>query len=246
MAYVASADVIAWIGAAYDSVSDLTAAHVADFITKADGRVNNAANEHFWPFNAVDSSATDGTDTYVTPADVEMASRHLAAYYALLQLKSKNATTQHDEMIGFHLDQGEFFLNQLRSGAALPANRYRDEGLTFGDGSQGWELSTSEAFLAATSPLDSGDPPHILADTVAISANSTRTAGPTAAELADMRLGTEYTVAFVDGYRRWVFRALDSRLYSDDVTSLKVSYQWDYRKDFAKPRRFTGRLLCGA
>src|SRR3990167_2275139 len=112
MAYTTSTLVIAEIGVEYDSTTDLTATNVTDFIAEADKIVNDAANERYVKFNAIGSSKTDGTDTYVTPGTVALASRHLSAALCLKKLRAVNANAPLSDRINFNLDQAEFYLAQ--------------------------------------------------------------------------------------------------------------------------------------
>jgi hypothetical protein len=109
----------------------------------------------------------------------------------------------------------------------------------------GSQLVTDQAFLAATSPLDSGDPPHIIKESVRISSASTVAAGQTftAAEAANMRNGVDFEVDWAEKYGKWVFHSLNSNI--TDMTTVKVTWLWDYRRKFGDEAKCSGVLRSG-
>ena len=241
MAYTTTTLVTNEIGTDYDSTTDLTTAHVTAFLAQADGLIDGARYEHYNEFNA-----TAGTPA--TPALIAQCSKNIALAMCLRQLRARGSGSILDNRIDEAATLGELALDQLRAGEFVKTETQSTETLSFGDGSQSWELGTDEAFVASTSPLDSGDPPHILKDTFALLSTSTvdGSAGFTAAELADMRIGREYRVTFRPEYRRWVFKALDSgRINSTNVTTFNVTYDWDYRKDFRNEAHRSGVVWVG-
>ncbi len=77
-----------------------------------------------------------------------------------------------------------------------------------------------------------------------LSSNSTVSGSFTAAELSRMRNGHEYQVDWSPDYGKWVFTAHDSRIYND-VSTLKVIYHWDYKRDFGDESHVSGVFLTG-
>ena len=226
----------------YDTTADLTTAHLTAIITKVSADIDAAGSKHYWPFNAHDA-------TVVTPIVIQDCATWLALARGLVQLQGKNANSSHGEMINFAFDRGELTLEQLRSGTLkIPPEKTSNETLTFGDGTQHWELQTDEAFMASTTPLDAGEPPNIFKGSVRISSSSTVDggAGFTAGELADMRVGIEYKVKYRPEYARFVFHGRYGRLSdTSKVTTLKVTYHWDYQKKYADQGNFSGYQLGG-
>ncbi len=222
--------------------ADLTTAHVTAFITKASADIDAAGSKHYWPFNAHDASV-------VTPIVIQECATWLALARSLVQLQGKNANSSHGGLIDFALDEAKDTLDRLRAGSLkIPPEKTSNETLSFGDGTQHWELQTDEAFMASTTPLDAGEPPNIFLGSVRISSGSTvdGDAGFTKEELADMRVGIEYKVKYRPEYARFVFHDHDGRLSdTSKVTTLKVTYHWDYLKRYADAGNFSGVQLGG-
>jgi hypothetical protein len=231
MAYTTSTLVTNWIGANY-VVGDLAAADITAFIARADGLINTAVAKKYYPFNATGSSKTDGTTTYLTPQMVELASTHLAVSLALRQIRVQANNSTLKDSADLHWETGVGLLNQLADpGFEMAPAVYLNETMVWGTQSQAWTLAVTQAFLAVTSPLDSGDPPNIKESSVRIGSGTTTSyAGVTAAQLKDMRLGPEFTVHWDGGYQRYIFDANHPALYSA-LTTLKVTWEWDYRRD---------------
>lgn len=244
MAYCTNAHVIDMIGTNYDSSNDLTSAEIDVYITRADALIDAESQPNYYPFNATGSTKTDGTDTYTTPKLVQMCSIHLATSYSMMQLRAMVPNNTLAEAALFHMDQGTVLLNKLRDPAfKLSPHTWRNYTLTFGTSAVSWSLGSEEAFIEPTA-LDSGDPPNILEDTVRIgSTTSTTRTDVTAAQLQQARLGIEYTVRWDAKYQRYVFTANDPKLYSN--TTLKVTFEWDYRRDRGREPHFSGVIFSG-
>lgn len=239
MSYCAVNDVTDELGTAYDSTTDLTTAQVTEFIVQADGVIDHAASRHYWPFNAHDSA------TYQTPEHVKRASIDLAVAYSLQKLRATARATALTDRIDMYFEKAGGALEELASGTAwIEPESVATETLSgFTVPTWGWELDETQAFVAATSPLDSGDAPNIFPDSAAILSTSTPGADVTftAAQMANMRTGVEFAVHYSPGHRRWVFNAIHSEL--KDVTTLNITYRWDYRRQFADMRLKSGVLL---
>ena len=237
MAYTTTTLVINWLGTSYDTGTDLTSANVTAFIDKADDIINASCQPRYYRFNAENGTKTDGTDTYITPGLVVQTSTHLAAGYALLQLRAKGLNTPLANSAEFHIDQANFYLGLLKNPSfKLDPETWRNYTLTWGTQAESWDLPNNEAFISPTA-LDSADPPNILEDSVRIGSGSTST-------LLNARLGREFDVRWDQGYQRYVFTANDGKLYETSIET-KITFEWDYRRDRGKESHLSGVLLCG-
>lgn len=246
MAYTTATLVTNWIGANYVA-GDLAAGDITAFIARADGLIDSACAKKYYPFNATGSTKTDGTTTYVTPQMVELASTHLAVSLALRQIRVQANNTVLKDAADLHWQTGVGLLNQLADpNFEMPPAVYLNEAMTWGTAAQAWTLATNQAFLAVTSPLDSGDPPNIKESSVRVGAGTTTTyGGVTAAQIKDMRLGQEFSIRWDAGYQRYIFEADHPALYSG-TPALKVTWEWDYRRDRgAEGPSFTGVFASG-
>jgi hypothetical protein len=250
LAYVDRTLAINWLGTAYDATNDLTNANIDAFIVKADGLVDTWASPRYNLFNAYGSSKTDGTDTYTTPPLVINAALHQTVAWCFNQIRARTSNTSLAEVVAHYEDRAQFYMDLLANGPLLPPERYRDETLSAGDGTQGWELSTSEAFIGVSpsgSPLDNGiDPPFIHRDSVVVSSSSTvaSAASFTAAEAADMQIGVDFDVTFEPRRRKWVFEYKNGVITSD-FTTLQVSYLWDYQRSVGDEGGNSGVMHAG-
>lgn len=216
MAYSTSdlvTDLIDPTGEFLDQLKTLTDAQIDAYIAKVDGKINDRLGGGFFPFNAT-------TATPDTPDTIKEISRHWAMAESVRQLVGVNnqaamdLADRHETIAMAHLQ------NVMTNGLAPET---ATDTLTFGTAdSVAWTLAVDEAFLAATTPLDSGDPPNILPSTVRITGGTYSGSG-----LTDMRNDVEFRVNYQPGYQRWVFTALLTDLYQD-VTGLQVTYEWNY------------------
>lgn len=221
MAYCVAADVKDWIPATYDSTTRMPDADITTLITKADGYIDAAAAQAGYNrFNAT-------TATPATPEMVHLASRHLSTAFALEQI---NVNDNFRERIERHKQQAEEYIALLTSEYGLKPETKTNETLTFGSASrEDWELDENQAFLAATSPLDSGDVPNIAAQTVSVY-SATGITNP-----SQLRNGIDFRVWYDQHWQKWVFERLTSDL--QDAATVAVSYLWDYRRVRGHSRR---------
>ncbi len=222
MAYTTNALVLDIIGPYVDTTAvtgDLPTAEIDAHIAKVDGRIDDRLGGLFYPFNAT-------TATPDTPDTIKAISLNWSVAECLKQIVGVNnlgAMQLAEKHEGMALRDLEWIF--LNPDTWMKPETKSAESLTFGsDQTYAWQLQDYEAFLSLTSPLDSGDPPNILPSTVRISAGT----GVTNATY--MRNGIEFTVAYSPQYQRWVFTALESKLYDGSITGLQVTYNWDYRR----------------
>ena len=231
MAYIDLDDVKRSLPTGFDNTTVLPDADITDLIGQADDKVDAQLAAYYFPFNA------HGSATHPTPDIVKQASRKIATGMALRQLGNVY-NTEDAERGQLLIEEGLADALVLVSGdVQLKLNSTTGEALTWGTGSPSWGLQTDEAFLASTSPLDSGDPPHILTDTVRIDGGSGVTG------LTNMRNGTEFSVCWEIGYQRYVLKAHTSDLTG--ATSPTVAYEWDYRRMRGDSNRWNGALASG-
>jgi len=247
MAYSTAALVTAWLGTNYNSTTDLTTAQVTAHIVQADGELDALLSRKFYKFNATDSSLTDGTDTYTTPPILEEASKHLSVVKCMEQIGAKNA----NPVYAAKLDADNAAWRERIQFMLSPDFRsytwtYRNETLTFGTNATSWDLDTYQARIGVPSGgiLDSGDPPHIIADSVQISSSSTTDGTFTAAQAATMRNGYEFFVYWSPKHQDWIFQANTGDI-TDHITTLKVTYNWTYERDLAIDPPVSGILHAG-
>ena len=238
MAYTSPTLVTNEIGTNYDSTNDLTTAQVTAFVVQADSIIDAAAYEHYNPFNAHDSSATDGTDTYIVPGLIGQCSKNMAVAFGLRQLKAKKSNTTHSDTIDHFLDQAELTLAQLRAGEFVQVNTYRTQAISYVDGSEAFALGQYQSLVSPSSLLDSGDPQHILKDTFFVAA-CTNTTNPT-----QMRMGEDFGLWWDARWRNWIFEGRNSALQASGAT-ITVTFKWDYRKDYAQEAQRSGVALAG-
>ena len=236
MSYTSTTLVINELGTNYDNADDLTTAHITAFIAKADSEINDAAYQFFNPFNAYDSLLTDTTDVYTTPGVIAECSKNLTVARSLGQLRAKKGNTSHSDTIEWYWGLGQETLAALRGGMFLAPSTWRSFSLTFGDSDPGFELDSNQSFVNP-SALDSGDPVHILADTVQV-ASATGITNP-----AQLRLGPDYTVKWSKEWRNWVFTRKESNLVA--ASAVALTFKWDYRKDYADEPHGVTHIYAG-
>ena len=227
MAYCTNTLVQELLGASIiDYINDLTLAQITVYIAKVDGRIDDRLGGLFFHFN-------ETTSTPDTPDTIKEISRHWSAAESLRQLVGVN----NEAAMTLAAQHEALAMNMLDWILASPDTWMRPETktgetLTFGTSTGiGWDLEVEQAFLANTSPLASADPPNILPSTVRITGGTRVGADFTDAQLLLMRNGTEFTVEYNPGWQKWVFRALDSRLYTMITNgTLAVAYEWNYRR----------------
>ena len=218
------------------ATADLADADITAQILKADNLIDSVAARFYNKFNLVGSSKTDGTDTYVVPGVIGSCSKDLSVAWSMSQVRAQTANSTQQNKIDFHLGQADVTLGLLRSGDFwLAAEKYRSESLTFGSGTDAWDLDSNEAVLASTTPLDSGDPPHVLLDTLEVTTASSVT-NPT-----NMRRGVEYNADWDAQRAKWIFERIASELIA--AATITVTWQWDYRKDYADEPHYTGVII---
>jgi len=247
MAYSTNTLVKAWLGTNYNSSTDLTDAQITAHITQADGELDALLSRKFYKFNATDSSKTDGTDTYQTPPILEEASKHLSLTKCLYQIRAKTGNPAYDAAIEFHTGEANSRVQFMLSDDFRTFTwTYRNETLTFGTNATSWDLDTYQARIGVPSSgiLDSGDPPHIIADSVVISSSSTTDGTFTAAQAATMRNGWEFFVYWSPRHQDWIFQANTGDI-TDHITTLKVTYNWTYERDLAVDPPISGILHAG-
>jgi hypothetical protein len=238
MAYTTTTLVIDWIGTKYDSTNDLTTAEVTAFIAVADGIIDSRLAKTYGPFNATGS-------TPATPAIIGLISRHLTTSLCFSQVRPMAANEALESRIEYHANQGNGLLEMVATGEILiKPETQTDETLTFGTQAESWTLPTTQAFMASTSPLDSGDPPHIIKSSVEISSNSTPVSPLTAANAALLRNGEDFRVFWSEERNAWIFEALTGTV-TDNITTLQVTYLWDYRKEKGDEVAWNGVCLTG-
>lgn len=218
MAYCTNQLIKDVLGTFVDYTNDLTVAQIDVYIAKVDGRINDRLGGFFYPFNAT-------TDTPDTPDTIKEISRHWSIAESLRQLVAVNneaafdLAAKHEALAMNMLD----YVLTNRDTWMLPETKSGDA-LTFGTGAFAWSLLTSEAFLASSTPITSGDPPNILPSTVRISAGT----GSGGFDPTQLRTGIDFYVTWRPEYRKWVFTAAESQLLTS--SGLQVTYQWDYRR----------------
>ena len=198
-------------------------------IAKSGGIIGFALRKFCYTFNAVDHA------TYPTPAPINLAAIHFTASQAFEQL----GLIQNNDGLGasaqYHVEQGNALLAGIvaqRGETGLEVTTA--ETLTFGtDAGAPWALNSDEAYLAATSPLTSTEPPHIIRERVRLAITDAGTSSYTAAELNRMRYADddhagEYTVKFDLARGKWIFRAFHPDLL---LATVIVKYQWNYQRN---------------
>jgi len=238
MAYTDAASVKKLIAGTW-STSDLSDADIGNNIDRADSFIDAVLAGRYQEFNAYDS-------TPATPAII----RHLSELHAAARsMRAINLADVYTDDIQAMTEEAKAIVQSLLlSDHPIAPETTATETLSFG-GDQAWELPSDEAYLAATSPLDSGYPPDILPDTVRILSTSTVSGESfTASDLANMRNGREFSVEWRDGdrgYGAWVFVRIDGALSASGLTALNVSYQWDYMRQTGQSRALSSELIVG-
>ena len=220
MAYTTNVLVLDVLGAFVDTTNDLTTAEIDAHIARVDGKINDRLGGLFFPFNATGSTPD-------TPDTIKEISRHWSIAESLRQLVGTNnqgAMNLAEKHEGIALNLLDFILQDPDTW--MKPETKSAEAVTFGAApTYSWQLAENEVFLANTSPLDSGDPPNILADTVRIAA-ATGVTDPTL--MRNDASDGEFHVEFRRERRKWVLVAHDSTLY--DATGVTVTYEWNYRR----------------
>lgn len=223
--------------------ADLTDPQITEWIQYGTQQCDHVLMRDYVPFNDIANA------DYKTPAPVEMACAHIAAGYGLQQIKVGGQNTKLAEEIAWHMAQayGEGdrvgLLGALLSDAPVPY-KAQAETIAWGttDTNKPWMPGEYQAFLAEPTPLTCLKPPNILSDTVRIEGGTPDgNAGFTVQELLLMRPGHEYVVDFDRKRGKWLFTAKDRRL-KDNVTGLKVVYDWDNRRLFGESRKRPAEL----
>ena len=223
--YTTTALVVDEVKVGYNTTTDLATADVTTIIEKVDGIIDSALAHWFYPFNATGSTPT-------TPKEIGEIALSLSLYYAYRRLATRRANS------GLYPEAEEHKKHAYELLGALQENPTRwikpeataDEAITFGTGLTKYVLGTNEAQLASTTPLDSGDPPHIYPGTVRCT-----TTGYTLLEP-----DVDFTVKWDKrGSGIYVLTRYDAAIV-DDFT---FTYEWDYRRDRGDKPRHSGRLL---
>jgi hypothetical protein len=228
MAYVENADVTGLIQTGYDSATTLTAAHVTDFVVKADGVIDaRLARRYSVPFNAYGA-------TPPTPVLVEQASRRLALSYCLNKIGLVMTVGGLLERAESEMEEALSLIKLLEDDASqLPPETATAEALTFGTGATSHSLQTDQAIIGA-SVITAGNVPNMLSDTVR---------AVTVASVSDdarLRNGVDFRVEYSEGWRAWVFRDLAGVFATSDT----ITYQWDYRRMDGYSRHVDGFSLA--
>lgn len=227
MAYTTNALVLDIIGPYVNTTTDLPTAEIDAHITRVDSKIRDRLGGLFYPFNALASTPD-------TPGMVQEISRHWSIAESLRQIVGVNNMSAMD-LAAKHEAIAMNLLNSISESPEtwMDPETKSGELLTFGTASAlPWKLQIDQAFLAATSPLDSGDPPNILPSTVrCVTGTVTGSPGFVAGDLAYLRNGYEFLVSYDSGWQKWVFTAFDSRLYTNVTAgTLSVTYNWNYRR----------------
>lgn len=214
-AYTTSAKVGQLIGTAYDDTNDVDAARITAIILEKSAVIDSALRDLCHPFNAV-------TSTPATPGIIEEAARFLSAAQALLEIGSRD--DNQIRVARTFEEMGKERVGDVISAGGHTRHEYNSNNvLTFGSPSDPWDLAENEAFLA-TDLLDSGDPPHIIADSLRV----------TNTGYTDLRFGSDFHLVPHKKYRRWVFQSQVSALHDGTVSSPAVAYRWNYWRDFGR------------
>ena len=197
---------------------------LADMIARADEIIMAALRPYCYTFNAID------TATWPVPAVINLMSIHFAASMAFEQLGLIQDNMGLASPARYHVEQGNALLATVLSRRGeTELETTSAEALAFGsDSGISWEIGIDEAYLALTSPLASGEPPHIIRETVRLAITSAGTSSYTAAQLNQMRFGVEYGVRWDIARRKWIFTAFNQELLKACVL---VNYNWNYRRN---------------
>lgn len=240
MAYCVELDVTSLIPTGYGS-ADLasadgsTAVGLATMITRADEIIDAKLRPYCYKFNATGA-------TPATPSIIRMASAHIAVAQAVRQTALRQGGQGLIEIAAaFHDTAMEALDSIIAADGETDLETTTAEALTFGTNDTPWGLSTTEARVAATTPLDSGDPPAIVYETARLAISAAIT-GYTAAQLNQMRRGIEWDLVWDWNRRMWIFRALNSTLLS---AAVKLTYGWNYRRIGSEGSGLTNRMVAG-